>query len=424
MNSIRNIFKSNDIRTIAQNYFSLSLLQLANYLLPLITLPYLTRILGPEKFGLIAFAQAVIQYLMLITDFGFNISATKAISLNRNDNKKLNSIFSSVIYIKLILVIITFLCLLLLILIFNKFKSEQIIYYYFYLGIIGWVLFPQWLFQGLEKMGFITLFNIIAKFFFTVSIFIFIRGRNDYELVALINSIGYLISGFGAFFYSLSVLKIKFILPSFSEIKEQFLEGWYLFISSISTNLYTSTNSIILGIFTNDTLVGYYTAAEKLIKAILFLGTPLHQALFPFMSKIYSDNKNKAMIIFSSMIKNVAIISFVLSLLLCLFSNYIISALFGNGYSESKIIFAILAWVVFFGMVNYTLGIQCLVNMGYEKIFSKIVFLCSIVHIILLMVMIPIIGEVIVPIQWVITEIIIGIFLYKYFVQIKDSSKY
>ena len=160
---IKNLIAGKEKRTLIENFFSLYFLQLASYVLPLITLPYLVRVLGPEKFGLIAFAQAFIQYFMLLTDFGFNLSATREISIHREDKNKISRIFVSVFIVKLLLLLIAAIIIAIIVNSFDKFSSDKIVFYLTSLSIIGWVMFPQWFFQGIENMKFVTLFNISAK---------------------------------------------------------------------------------------------------------------------------------------------------------------------------------------------------------------------------------------------------------------------
>ena len=146
---------------------SLGLVQLSNYVLPLITIPYLTRVLGASNFGLVMMAQATMIYLTLLTDYGFNLSATKEISIHRNDPKKVSEITSSVLIIKTTLLGIGAIILNFLIQFVPLFHDHSALFYLSFLIVIGNTYLPTFLFQGLEKMTFIALFNLVAKVAFT-----------------------------------------------------------------------------------------------------------------------------------------------------------------------------------------------------------------------------------------------------------------
>src|SRR5512135_974749 len=115
-------------RVVMGNVASLSALQATTYLLPVIILPYLFRVLGPEKFGLIAFAQAFVQYFMILTDYGFNISATKEISICRDEHAQVCRVFSSVMTVKLVLSFLSLIILCLIVYFIPKFRNDWLVY--------------------------------------------------------------------------------------------------------------------------------------------------------------------------------------------------------------------------------------------------------------------------------------------------------
>jgi len=155
-------------KTLVQNFSSLTILQFSNYLFPIITFPYLVRVLGPEKFGLVNFAAAFVAYFNVFTDYGFNLSATKDISINRNNPNKVNEIFSTVLVIKLILSVVSLMVFSLLIFTIPRFSANSEIYFYSFLIVLGAVLFPGWFFQGMEKMKYITVTNVTVKIIWTI----------------------------------------------------------------------------------------------------------------------------------------------------------------------------------------------------------------------------------------------------------------
>ena len=152
-----------DLRVVANNFLSLSTIQAINSLIPIITLPYLLRVLGVEYFGLITFAQALIMYFNIITDFGFNFSATRDIARNIENKKKVSLIFSTVMIIKLFLLVFSFVVLSIIIFSFKQFRSDWLIYYLTFGMVFGQTIFPIWFFQGIEKMKHIALLNLLYK---------------------------------------------------------------------------------------------------------------------------------------------------------------------------------------------------------------------------------------------------------------------
>ena len=252
-------------KRIASNFISLSVLQVANYILPLLVLPFLVRVLGSEKFGLIMLAQAIATFLMVAVDFGFSLSGTREISISREHKDKVSEIFSAIIIIKIILVLIWFLLLIIIVESVPRFREDSIVYYLSLGTVIGHAIFPVWLFQGIEKMEFVSGINILSKVIFTALIFLLIRNETDYILVPMFNSLGYIIAGIVGLL--LSFKYINFTLPKVALMKRLISESFSLFLGKLATNLYTTCNILILGLFTGNAIVGVYSSMEKLLLA-------------------------------------------------------------------------------------------------------------------------------------------------------------
>ena len=384
----KSVVNDEEKRRFLGNFFSLATLQGLNYILPLLTLPYLVRILGAEKFGALAFATAIIGYFIVLTDYGFNFTATREVSLNRDNTEKLNEIFNSVMIIKFILFILSFFILTFLIYFFDKFSVDPWLYYLTLGIVLGQVLFPVWFFQGVEQMKYITIINIVSKVFFTISIFLMVKHSSDYLLVPLLTSLGGIFAGIYSLYLIRKNFKIKFTLQKIKNVMSYLKGGSNLFLTSALSNLLISSGTIILAFVSNNTIVGYYSAVEKLFRAIVGLFTPITQALYPISCRKVNHQETakayikKLMIVIGSMALSVAII-------VAIFSNEIITLVYGFGYQIYSYILAVMMIWLFFGVVNNIIGIQYLSAMRKDKLYTSSFIVAGLVTVLLNFILIP-----------------------------------
>lgn len=368
-----------DKNVLIQNFLSLTMLQIVNYILPLATVPYLTRVLGPEKYGLIGFSTAFINYFIILTDYGFNLSATREISIHKNDKQKISSIFSSVMIIKIIFAILSFIITCFVVFSFSRFKINYAVYLISFGLVIGNILFPTWFFQGMEDMKYIANFNLVAKVLSTASIFIFINDQSKFMLLIIINSTIPILIGIVSLVIIFRKMKIKFILPNIKEIRLQLIEGWYIFISSISIVMYTSSTTFILGLFTNDKIVGYYVGADKIRMAVQGLLGPVFQTLYPYVNKLAKESKEKVLKIIRYETIFISAISIVFCVLTIIFAKPIVVFILGKGYLESIPILRVLALNPLLVALGNILTIQCLLSFELKKEYSRIYLTTSVI---------------------------------------------
>ena len=336
-----------DKKVLLSNFLSLASLQGVNYILPLLTFPYLVRVLGVENFGLLAFATAVISYFNIFTDYGFNLTATREISIYRDNREKVTEIFSAVMSIKIVLMLISFIFLTILVFSFEKFSKDWEVYFFTFGMVIGQVLFPVWFFQGMEKMKYITYLNIVAKTFFTVLIFLFVKEQSDFYLVPLFTSLGFILVGV----WSLWIVRYHFAIRFKYQPKENLVfylkDGWYLFQAQMYVNLYNASTVSILGVLTNNIVVGYYTIAERIVKSVGGLFIPANQAIYPFIAKLCTESKNKMM----HFIRRISMIYLMVSILifsgLYIYKDMIIIFVHGSLSKEISEVYTILLFMLF-----------------------------------------------------------------------------
>jgi PST family polysaccharide transporter len=369
-------------KTLLQNIISLGILQGLNYILPLITVPYLLRTIGFESFGILAFANTIMGYFLIVTDYGFNWSASRQISLNREDKEKVNEIFSSVLIIKSFLLLICFLVLILCLVVFESLQQYWNIYLFSFGTVLGQILFPVWLFQGLEKMKYITIVNILGKITFTALIFLFVNSEREYYLVSIFNSLGFIVTGI----ISLSItrfLGIRFRFYSREKILFHLKDGYHIFLSTISISFYTISSTFILGLFSSYQFVGIFSTVDKIVQAAKGVYFPFSQAIYPMIGLKLKDGLEHGKSALKKMSLYLGILMFLVSLVLIVFPNDIINFVLGRYDRNAILILQIMSPLPFVVAFGNIFGVQMMLNLGYKKEFGRIVFLGAVFGIIL-----------------------------------------
>ena len=360
---------------MATNFISLVLLQGVNYLLPLLSFPFLFRILGVERYGLVTFGYALMQYFVMFTDFGFNLSATKYISQHRNNLRAINAYLNSAMIGRVVLCFISFIVLLVLISTFDKFRSESTLYILFFGIIIGNVMFPMWFFQGMENMKYITIFNIVAKSLSFIPFFIFIRGPEDYLYVPICYSIGFILAGLVSLCIVYYKMGMRWYITPASQIKCALKDSSTYFLSRASTSLFTTSNSFLLGLVCGNTAVGYYSAAEKLYQAYNQLLSPFTGVLFPHIAK------SRDVAFFKKVFYRIAVLNILSVGLVLMLASYVLQIVYGTSDANILQIFRTLICACFVTMPSMLMGYPFLAAMGHPLFTNWTVICTSVLHI-------------------------------------------
>jgi len=409
---IANFLKDKEKKVVAQNFFSLVLLQGANYILPLLILQYLVRVLGAEKFGLVMFAQSLALFLTVFVDFGFNISGTREISLARENKEKTGEIFLAIMFIKLGLLIIAFSILYLIINTFTRFSIDSEVYLFSFGVVVGQALFPVWFFQGIEKMKFVTFINILAKVIFTILVFFLVKSEDDYFKVPIYNSLGFIFAGIIGFGLSFKYFKYK--LPTFNLVKRLLVESSSLFVSNFATSLYTASNVFILGLFSGNIIAGVYASMEKLILAVKNVYIPLYQALYPWVARQEDVQKTKVV---NKIMPPVFIVSTLITLVILVFADNILSIVYDDILITSYAnIFRILSFISIFSGLNMLYNMLYFPAIKRYKVRMNILVFGGLFNMIMNLILVQFFGIYGVAIIVTITELIlifIGYYYYK-----------
>lgn len=368
LSKFKNLFKSQDITRLMGNFFSLSILKIFNLILPLVTLPYLIKILGFEYYGIIFFALALISYFQTIIDYGFNLSATREVARHRHSLKQLSYIYSKTVCSKLILLSGSLIFLFFTILFFEKFRNDFVIYLLMCLILIGQTMFPEWFFRGVEQMKYITILDLSVKIIFTLGVFLFINEPEDYWLYPLIFGTGYICVTVLSYIFINKKFKINFYFVDKSIIRSSLKNGFPLFINQFMPNFYNNTTNFLVGGVLGNYSMGVFGAIRQIVAFLNVFNSVVSTVFFPYLirfkEKFYLYSKVYICLFF-------IVTFFIYSL------HSFIFKLIGIKYENASIIFLILIAGVMSVVVYNVYATNYLIARGYDRLVMKITFLVS-----------------------------------------------
>lgn len=391
-------------RRVLDNFLSLSVVQFANYLAPLITLPYLFRVLGPSRYGLIELARAVSVYFLMLTDYGFSLSATREVSVHREDPQRISEVFSAVLLLKFLLTLLSFLILSLIVFAVGNLRADWRVYYLAFGHVVGMWLLPIWLFQGFERMKPIAALNLAAKLLVIVCIFLFIRESDDYLYVPLLQSAGAVVIGLAGLFLALRTFPVRLHVPSLAVLKRELSNGWHLFIAKMATSLYTTSNIVILGLFTDSSFVAYYAAPDKIVRAVQGLQIPLSQAIFPHIGRLASQSKQAAMSFILKVAKIVSVVTLLMSVGLFVGAPAIARVVLGEQSGAGVPVIRILSPLPFIISLSNIFGVQIMVNFGLQKTLTKILIVAGVLNLLIALLLVTPMRHIGVAVAALVTE--------------------
>ncbi len=377
-------------RQLIENFFSLSILNALNVVLPLLTLPYILHVVGKANYGAYSYVYAIVQYVILFSTYGFNFSATKQISRSRDDVTTVTRIYNAVTVCKGLIALVLSIGLLLM----SRwvFKDSVGTWMFIYgLGmVVGDVFTPVWLFQGMEKMKFMTIVNASSKILFTILIFLLVRVSDDYQLLIFLNSCGYLLAGVLSLILVRRQFHLRLHLSTWKDIRMQLKEGSAVFGSTFGMNLYRNANIIILKQFVTDDVVGLYSAAEKVVKGFQSLISPAAQALFPHLSLRFKGQPvNEQMRLLRKVSLPFTAVVVAITIGVYLFAPLISDILCGKEFVACVPLIRIMTLVILFGEINYLVGIVGLINMDGQRYFFQSVIVTGVFSVVFMLLMTP-----------------------------------
>lgn len=354
---------------VAKNGFWMILLQGFNTIIPLLTLPYITRILSTSSYGEFSIALNWVGYFQVVVEYGFGLTGARRAATHKT-KEELDKVHSSIICARLVLLVI---CAIVFTFVIAATKVEQtqiVCMLILFLMVLAIVFQQNWFFQGIAEMKNITIINVISRTISVVLIFMLVKQPSDLYLYCFLYISNFLISSLFGCIVVWFKYKVKFLFPSFKSIKHEIVDGWPLFVSSAMTKIFGSIGITILGVISTKDAVGVYSAINKIPYVLTLLFAAIAQAIYPFMCNSFEVSFNNGL-------KNVRkyaipVFSFFAlgGLVIMVANNLIVRIAFGTEYAgSSTLLIPFVIWVLF-GIINNFLGIQTLVASGHQKEYS------------------------------------------------------
>ena len=392
--------------TIVKNITSLGVLQIANYLIPLIVIPFITRIFGTEVFGRVSYAQNIVVYLTLIVNYGFEFSATRQIALAKDDSDKSRRLFWSVITMKCLLLAVSFVLLGVLSLTVDRIAADPMLYWCTALVNIGIVFFPTWYLQGIQSMTKMAVFNLTIKLLGAVLILSIIRNAGQYHLYPLFLSVASMLVGIVAFGYVVKHYDLGCWQWDKSAFAEVARAGFPIFLNNVFVSLYTTINLTILGGFADDVQIGYFSGAQRLIIAAnMCVVMPISTAVFPEMSRRFAESYTEWRRFFGRTLLIGGAVALFVSAVAFLLAPFIVRVMLGSAFAESVPILRILSPLPFLVMTATILTVQGLYGQGLQRFAPFVGIVLAVICMSSNFLLIPRVGVGGAAWSWVIAEI-------------------
>lgn len=370
---------SNNKRLLV-NFSYITILQIFILAAPLITYPYLVKVLGSELYGNILTSQVLANYASIVIDFGSNNVCAKHVSIARNNIHKLSEILSSVLFVRLILFMVCLFLYMIIVFIIPSFRNFWILFLLTYGITLNDVLFPQFFFQGLEKMKMITLISIITRVFFILFVFIAIKKSDDYIFVPILYTIGYTLGGIISIYILFKKMKFHFYFPTKDVAMSYVKDCFPIFSTDLICTIKDKVNYILVGIFVGMNEVVIYDLALKLHSLLTKPMGILTTVLLPRFAVTRNLNR----------LRQVVMVSFMTTLFLVIISNIFLSQISYFFLHENVDLLPLRIFLLapIFVSIGSVISSNLFVAFGYNRYVFTSILITTSVYIILLLIMI------------------------------------
>lgn len=347
-------------KNILKNIIMLYGLSIAKIVFPLLTLPYLTRVLSVETYGVVSYVKTIMTYLQIFVDFGFMLSGTKDVIEVREDKSKMGKVTGDILLARIILGGIAFLALIVLTMVLPILRENALYTFISYLAVFLSIFLFDYVFRGLEQMQVITIRFLVMKGLAAVLTFVFVHNDSQIMWIPVLECLGTLVAVF-LVLLELKKRKIKIIVSALSNAVKKLGESAVYFASEMATTAFGALNTVLIGAFLSKSDVAYWSLCISMTSAVQAMYSPINSGIYPDMVK----NKN------SKVIKKVLLILMPIITAGCIFTvivaKYALLIIGGKQYVDAAGLLRALTPVLFFSFPAMLLGWPTLGAIGKAK---------------------------------------------------------
>ena len=352
-------------RSIKKNAFMNAVLTASGLLFPLITFPYVSRVIEPSGTGKVSFAASVVSYFLMFSELGIPIYGIRECARLRDDRQALSKTVQELFFINLIMCMFSCMAFIISLFLVPKFAQDKPLFLIAGTALILNCMGMEWMYKGLEEYSYITVRSLIFKVIALILMFVTVKNVKDYRMYSVVT----VLSGYGSFV--LNFMRIRKYTDPVSlkdmDLKRHMKPVLTFFAMSVATTVYLSLDTVMLGFMKGDDEVGYYNAAVRIKSVLTAMVTSLGAVVFPRSAYYIENGKKEEFAGLTHKAMNlVCLVSIPLAVYFCIFAKEGIRLLSGTLYGESVVPMQIIMPTVFFiGMTNI-IGIQMLLSLGRE----------------------------------------------------------
>ncbi|MGE4428099.1 MAG: oligosaccharide flippase family protein, partial [Solirubrobacteraceae bacterium] len=330
---------------VGQNAASLLGVQFATFILPLLTLPYLSRVLEEHAFGVVLIAQGLALVLGLLIDFGFEYTGARDVAQSRGDDERIAALAARILGARLLLILVATVAAIGALLVIEALRAEPAIVAFAWLTAVAQGLYPGWFFVGHERLRLISLVQFVARLTGVIGVFVLVAAPGDVWIAVACNALA--TTAVCLVGTTLMYRRIPFRLPQLRRAPATLRESTAVFAGTGAIAVYSSANVLVLGFFAPSGQVAQFGAAERIVRSLVQLMGPVAMAVFPRMARLQSegatDRARKLAFIAVGVLATGALTG---AAVLALAAGWLVPFVFGADYEEGVGLLRILVLIL------------------------------------------------------------------------------